>query len=338
MHFFITGHTGFKGSWLVTMLTQAGHRVSGVALAPEPGSLFEIAGLANRVHHDARGDIRQPKVVRQALQATMPDVVIHLAAQPLVRESYRNPRLTFESNVNGTFNVLESVSRCESVKAQLLITTDKVYRNVGARAGYREDDSLGGLDPYSASKAMADILIQSWAHSFSCPPTGIARAGNVVGGGDIGQDRLLPDLMRSFGLAQPALVRYPSAVRPWQHVLDCLNGYLLLIEHLLRNNPPVEAWNFGPDPAAFASVDEVSRIAAQAWGPQAVVKVDQAVHPREDELLTLDSSKARDQLGWTDRLSLTDAIDWTVAWTRAVAGGQSPLVQTIADVERFERT
>jgi CDP-glucose 4,6-dehydratase len=336
MHFFLTGHTGFKGAWLTILLTEAGHRVSGLALDPEPGSLFDRAGLSELVSNDHRGDIRDSSLVGGALADSAPDIVVHLAAQPLVRRSFAEPRLTIETNVNGTFNVLEAVSCTPSVRAHLVITTDKVYRNVDRDEGYREDEPLGGDDPYSASKAMADILIQAWAHSFENPPMAIARAGNVIGGGDVGNDRLLPDLMRSFTASQPALIRYPTAVRPWQHVLDCLNGYLMLVEYLLRYRPQCEAWNFGPDSADFASVSTVSDIAARAWGSGAAVLRDEANHPREAGILTLDSTKSRGELGWTDRLSLEESINWTVEWTRNVEAGHSPLDVCLEQVKRFK--
>lgn len=336
MHFFLTGHTGFKGAWLTILLTQAGHKVSGLALDPEPGSLFDRTGLAELLSDDHRGDIRNASLVAAALHDSAPDIVVHLAAQPLVRRSLTEPRLTVETNVIGTFNVLEGVAHTPSVSAHLVITTDKVYRNVQRTEGYREDEPLGGDDPYSASKAMADILIQSWAHCFDNPPIAIARAGNVIGGGDVGSDRLLPDLIRSFAAAEPALIRYPMAVRPWQHVLDCLNGYLMLVDHVLRYRPECEAWNFGPDPSAFASVSTVSDIAARAWGSGATVRIDDANHPREAGLLTLDSTKARRELGWTDRLSLDESINWTIDWTRAVNAGRSPLDVCLEQVRRFK--
>jgi CDP-glucose 4,6-dehydratase len=335
MHYFVTGHTGFKGAWLVLLLSEAGHTVSGMSLDPESGSLFEVAGLASRMAVDGRGDIRDATAVGQALGAASPDVVVHLAAQPLVRESYRDPRFTIETNVNGTFNVLEAVSRTDSVQAHLVITTDKVYRNVNRVEGYREDESLGGSDPYSASKAMADILIQSWTQSFPGVPTAIARAGNVIGGGDVSKDRLLPDLLRSFAAGTPAVIRYPDAVRPWQHVLDCLDGYLLLIQRLLDRGADAGAWNFGPGPASFATVAEVSALAATCWGEGAEVVVDEAGHPHEAAMLTLDASKARSELGWVDRLTLQDAVGWTVSWQQAVRTGASPLEAALGQVVAF---
>ncbi|MFZ4497882.1 MAG: CDP-glucose 4,6-dehydratase, partial [Candidatus Nanopelagicales bacterium] len=230
MHYLVTGHTGFKGAWMTMWLTSQGHQVSGLALDPEPGALFETAKLHPLLAHDIRADIRDSANVMDALRVTAPDVVIHLAAQPLVRESYLNPRWTFETNVMGTMNVLEAVQQTPSVKTQLIITTDKVYRNVNQVAGYVEPDPLGGDDPYSASKAMADLLTHSWVTSFGGPPTAVARAGNVIGGGDVCKDRLIPDVIAALASGKAPVLRYPNAVRPWQHVLDCINGYLMLVD------------------------------------------------------------------------------------------------------------
>lgn len=335
MHFFITGHTGFKGSWLILLLASRGHTVSGLSLNPQHGALYDIADLRQMVRSDFRGDIRDARIVRESIQASSPDVVVHLAAQPLVRTSLTQPRLTVETNVIGTLNVLEAASQLDSVQAQLLVTTDKVYRNTGQSQGYREDDSLGAGDPYSASKAMADLLIQSWLHSFPGPPSAIARAGNVIGGGDVSEDRLFPDLMRSFSGASPARIRYPSAVRPWQHVLDCLNGYLMLIDRVLAHREHLGAWNFGPNVNSFATVAEVSERAARCWGDGAKIQVESGVHIDEAKLLALDSTKSRSILGWMERLDLQEAIEWTVRWTRDVGRGVSPLAATLRDLEEF---
>lgn len=335
VHYFITGHTGFKGSWLTLLLTELGHNVSGLALEPDEGSLFQIAQLTKRVTGDYRGDIRDPKIVYEAIMTSSPDVVIHMAAQPLVRESYVSPRFTLETNVNGTLNVLEAVGQTGSVQAQVVVTTDKVYRNIDEIHGYREHDSLGGRDPYSASKSMADILTQSWTESFPGVPTAIARAGNVIGGGDVCRDRLMPDLMRAFSEDRPALIRFPSAVRPWQHVLDCLNGYLMLVDRLLADKVSLGAWNFGPESNSVATVEEVSRSAARLWGSQAEVKLDHGHNPHEAMLLVLDSSRARRELQWVDRLELEESIEWTVAWTKYVSRGDDPLQVSLDQAREF---
>ena len=334
MHVLVTGHTGFKGAWLTLMLNQAGHRVSGLALDPEPGALFETANVHELTEHDIRGDIRDASVVQHALAATQPDAVMHLAAQPLVRESYADPRWTMETNVMGTLNVLEAVSRTPSVRAHLVITTDKVYRNVRQVAGYVEPDPLGGHDPYSASKAMADLLVQSWTASFPGCTTAIARAGNVIGGGDVAKDRLLPDLMRAFASGVPAEIRYPQAVRPWQHVLDCLNGYLKLLDALLAGRGAGE-WNFGPGPESFVTVGAIADLAAQLWGPEAAWTTPRGDHPHEAELLALDATKARTELGWDDQLTHEQAVKWTIDFTRAVLVGKTPRDTALRQIDDF---
>ena len=331
----MSGHTGFKGSWLAIMLGHRGESVAGVALDPEPGSLFELADVSRDLLADIRLDIREAEPLRSIVAQQDPELFFHLAAQPLVRESYRNPEGTMSTNVTGTMNVLEALRHVPSVRAQVIVTTDKVYRNVGKREGYVESDPLGGDDPYSASKAMADILAQSWAQSFDLPPMAIARAGNVIGGGDVSQDRLLPDLMRSFVLGKTALIRYPDAVRPWQHVLDCLNGYLLLSDALLAGTG-AGAWNFGPPPQNVVSVGEVADIAARLWGPDARWEIDSDEHPHEAAFLTLDSTKARTELHWRDRLNVEEAIGWVVEWHKRVLAGQSARSVTIDQVQRFE--
>jgi CDP-glucose 4,6-dehydratase len=322
VHWLLTGHTGFKGAWLALQLAQSGHEVSGLALDPEPGSLYEAADVAPLLRTDSRGDVRDPAIVHGALAATRPDVVVHLAAQPLVRESYRDPRWTMETNVMGTFNVLEAVGRAESVRALLVVTTDKVYRNVRQVAGYVEPDALGGHDPYSASKAMADLLAQSWTASFDGPPTAIVRAGNVIGGGDVSTDRLVPDLIRSFVADEPAQIRFPDAVRPWQHVLDCLAGYRLIVDALLAGGGHGQ-WNIGPGPESFVTVGALADLAAQCWGSGAAWTGQAGDHPHEAELLALDATKARSELGWHDHLSFEQSVAWTVDWYRRVQSGQS---------------
>ena len=334
MHYLVTGHTGFKGAWLTLMLTEQGHEVSGLALDPLPGALFDTAGLSARCTDDIRGDIRDPQVVGGALAQVAPDVVIHMAAQPLVRDSYARPRWTVETNVMGTFNVLEAIAATSSVRAAVIVTTDKVYRNVHQEAGYVEADALGGHDPYSASKAMADLLAQSWVASFPGAPTAIARAGNVIGGGDVSPDRLLPDLLTAFAAGRPAEIRFPEAVRPWQHVLDCLNGYLTLADALIAGGGGGE-WNFGPGRDSFRTVGEVADLAAGLWGDGASWVSPPGEHPHEAGLLALDAAKAERELGWRNRLGFTDAVGWTLDWTCAVQSGQSPLAASLGQIAAF---
>lgn len=335
MHYLVTGHTGFKGAWLSLLLQSRGHSVSGLSLDPLSGSLFEVNRLAGTFARDARCDIRDAAATEAVIRETAPDVVMHLAAQPLVRESYREPRLTFETNVMGTYNVLEAVSRTPSVKAQLIVTTDKVYRNVDQVEGYVEDDCLGGDDPYSSSKAMADILTQSWIASFPGVPTAIARAGNVIGGGDVSKDRLFPDLIDSFAHSRPATLRYPRAVRPWQHVLDCLDGYLAVVDALLEGGGKGE-WNFGPGAESFVPVGKVADIAASYWGEGASWQADVGEHPHEANLLALDATKAERELGWANRLKFPESVRWTIEWQAAVAQGREPLDVTLEQLHAFE--
>ena len=314
MHYLVTGHTGFKGSWLVMLLSTMGHKVSGIALDPERESLFNEAAVSNLLEFDYRLDIRDCVALSEAMLAIKPDVVIHLAAQPLVRYSYNNPIETFETNVMGTLNVLESTKSLADLQATLIITTDKVYRNVSKQSGYIEDDPLGGDDPYSASKAAADIATQSWVASFAKSPVAIARAGNVIGGGDWAEDRLIPDIFRSYKESKSPVLRNPHSIRPWQHVLDCLNGYLILVDSMINNSKAGE-WNFGPDHLEKHSVSDViekfassSQVSSKAWS------LDEGENPKESNFLLLDSSKAREELGWQDFLTFDSAVEWTALW------------------------
>jgi len=334
LHYLVTGHTGFKGSWLVLMLKQLDHEVSGISLDPIKNSLFKTAKISKKMSFDERCDIRDVKRLTRKIQKISPDVVIHLAAQPLVRKSYSDPRETIETNAIGTFNVLEAVSKTPSVKANLIITTDKVYKNINQKKGYIESDHLGGDDPYSASKAMADIVTQSFVKSFPGIPTAIARAGNVIGGGDVSADRLIPDLINGFIKQKPVLIRYPSAVRPWQHVLDCLNGYLILVEKMLNNKVTGE-WNFGPDERSFKDVKTVADYLKNRWGQDASWITDKKENPHEAELLALDATKAETQLNWHNKLSFEETLDWTLDWHKAVTTGANPLEQTQAQINKF---
>jgi CDP-glucose 4,6-dehydratase len=338
MHYLVTGHTGFKGAWLALMLTRRGHTVSGLALEPVPGSLFERVQLSEMLFRDLRVDIRDGEATERAVTSLEPDVVLHLAAQPLVRESYRDPRYTYETNSLGTLSVLQAVEHTPTVKAQVIVTTDKVYRNVNQIWGYRESDPLGGVDPYSASKAAADLITQSWIAGSGCRvPTAIARAGNVIGGGDVCAERLMVDLVAAFSTGQAVRLRYPEAVRPWQHVLDCLNGYLDLTDLLLSGASSGEAFNFGPDTGSFVSVGAVAAAVASLWGTDSVVEVDEGAHVHEATLLSLDSRKAELELGWRNRLQFHDALAWTVAWEKQVRAGQDARAVSIAQIDEFMR-
>lgn len=318
MHYLITGHTGFKGSWLSLMLEMQGHKVSGISLNPPERSLFNQAKLSKIFEHDLRIDIRENVAIKQAVKKINPEVIIHLAAQPLVRESYRIPVDTFETNVIGTLNVLESTIELSSLKAVLIITTDKVYKNYNHLRGYTESDELGGDDPYSASKAAADIAAQSWIKNFATVPIAIARAGNVIGGGDWAQDRIIPDLVNAYSNEELPTLRYPNAIRPWQHVLDCLNGYLSLIEKQITENVAGE-WNFGPDLSIKYSVSNLVEAFAKEWGVRGNFwTLDSGVNPHEAGYLLLDSSKSRSALSWSDKLNFEDNVAWTAAWYQSV--------------------
>jgi CDP-glucose 4,6-dehydratase len=334
MHYFITGHTGFKGAWLTELLLAQGHQVSGLALDPLAGSLFEVAHVSKGLTVDVRADIRDRETLAEALRHASPDVVVHMAAQPLVRESYRVPRETFDVNVMGTLSVLEACSDAPSAHAIVIVTTDKVYENVDRIEGYREDEPLGAADPYSTSKAMADLLTQSWVKSFPGAPTVIARAGNVIGGGDVSADRLIPDLVRSFARGDRTMIRNPGAVRPWQHVLDCVAGYVRLADAVIEGTA-TGAWNFGPGPEGLVTVGEIADRAAALWGDGAGWDTDTGDHPHEANLLSLDASRARDALQWRDLLPYPTGLEWTIEWERRRNAGEDPGTLTRAQIHNF---
>jgi CDP-glucose 4,6-dehydratase len=336
MHYLITGHTGFKGSWLSLMLQMQGHTVSGISLDPLDKSLFNQANLGEIFENDFRIDIRNSKEVTRTMEKIEPEVIIHLAAQPLVRESYKDPFGTFETNVLGTLNVLEATKRLSNLKATLIITTDKVYKNHNHLRGYVETDELGGDDPYSASKAAADIATQSWVKSFATTPVAVARAGNVIGGGDWAIDRIIPDLVNAYSSNRLPTLRYPDAIRPWQHVLDCLHGYLLLVDGMTRGGIAGE-WNFGPRYDHPISVLTLVEEFAQAWGVDNSTNVfttTQLAFPKESQCLLLNSTKARKNLLWQDKLTFGQTVNWTSEWYREYLQGK-PEEITRSQVERF---
>ena len=335
MHYLITGHTGFKGAWLSLVLKNRGHSISGLSLNPSSGSLFETMELKNIFENDFRVDIKNLNPIKKIFKEIEPDVVIHLAAQPLVIESYKDPVNTYDSNIQGTLNILTATSCTSTVRAQLIVTTDKVYRNVNRNYAFVESDPLGGQDPYSTSKAIADLLTQSFTKFAKLCPTAIARAGNVIGGGDVSPNRLIPDLVNAYSRSEIPKLRFPNAVRPWQHVLDCINGYLKLIDYLLINQKS-EAWNFGPDESEFKTVSQVADLVGEFWGSELswVQNNDQKLH--EFELLTLNSSKSRKLLGWEDKLSFRESVKWTTDWYKDVSIGISPSEATLKNILKFE--
>lgn len=343
---FVTGHTGFKGGWLCLWLQRLGARVSGYALAPDTRpSLFELARVAEDMT-SRLADIRDIAVLRTAMIAADPEIVFHLAAQPLVRASYRLPLETFATNVMGTADVLEAARACPTLKVVQIITTDKVYKNHEWPWPYREDDALEGHDPYSASKAAAEMVVSSYRQSFlAAAGVSVAsvRAGNVIGGGDWAEDRLLPDCVRAFAAGRPAVLRRPGAVRPWQHVLEPLAGYLLLAqaqwgEFAQQCTPRLaHAFNFGPDTSGEATVGTVARCAADAWGVGAAVTEQPDLDaPHEAGLLTLDPSLARQLLGWRTRLSVSTAVALSVDWYRRCHAGADARALCLEQIAAYE--
>lgn len=315
----ITGHTGFKGSWLSLWLHELGAKITGVALSPEDyPNHWDLLQLPVR---DERIDIRDALAVQQLFSRCKPEIVFHLAAQPLVRRSYRMPLETWETNVMGTAHVLEACRHTPSVKAIVVITTDKCYENQEWVWGYRESDRLGGHDPYSASKAGAELVAASYRNSYfqheTAPLLATARAGNVIGGGDWSEDRLIPDLLRSLMANQSLEIRMPNATRPWQHVLESLSGYLCLGQRLLSGDQSsADAWNFGPDMEGNCRVSEVLVKLKAHWEPLRWHYSDQTQF-HEASLLYLDSSKVRSQLGWRPVWSLDTTLTTTAAWYQA---------------------
>ncbi|MDE2596946.1 MAG: CDP-glucose 4,6-dehydratase [Sphingomonadales bacterium] len=335
----LTGHTGFKGSWLLLMLERLGAQVTGLSLAPEtePALFDQIEGWRRCHHHVA--DIRDQETVAAVMREARPEVVLHLAAQPLVRRSYADPIETFSTNVLGTAHVLEAVRALDCVRAVVSVTTDKCYANDGRVAGYREDDRLGGHDPYSNSKACAELVSQSYRDSFlAAAGIGLAtaRAGNVIGGGDHSADRLVVDVVKAFLASQTPEIRNPQATRPWQHVLEPLTGYCLLAERLFAvPDRFASGWNFGPEQAETAPVSRVVELLARHWGVAADFAAQPGNHPHEAATLSLDSAKAHDQLGWQPRLTLEQAVDMTADWYRLVDAHADPAVVAIEQIERY---
>ncbi len=318
---FITGHTGFKGGWLALWLTEMGAKVYGYSLeAPTSPSFFDAVNLKNKIQNSAKGDIRNLSSLRNSIQEAKPSVIFHMAAQPLVRKSYQDPVETFMTNLIGTINVYESVRKTNAVEAIVNITTDKCYENQEQDRPYYEDDRLGGYDPYSSSKACSEIASSAYRNSF-LSEIGVklasVRAGNVIGGGDWASDRLIPDFFRSIENKEILCVRSPNAIRPWQHVLDPLLGYIILAEKLVtKGDNFAEPWNFGPDQSGAKTVSWVldrfsKKFSSAEW------QVENTKQPHESNILKLDISKAKTKLGWKPRWSIETAIDNTIIWYQA---------------------
>ena len=343
---FLTGHTGFKGGWLALWLASRGAIVRGYALDPctEP-NLFAAAKIGG-VIEDIRGDIRNQSTLEPALHDFAPEIVFHMAAQPLVRYSYEDPIGTYETNVIGTARVLDAIRRTPSVRGVVSVTTDKCYENIeDPRHAYKETDPLGGYDPYSSSKACAEIVSAAYRQSYF-PASKLAehkcaiatgRAGNVIGGGDWSVDRLLPDLVRGFVAGEPVRIRNPHATRPWQHVLEPLHGYILLAERLLTHNPTyATAFNFGPAEDDAQPVSWIVEKMTKLWGGNAswVLDPDPGVH--EAGYLKLDASRARAELNWRPRLNLETGLEWLVTWYKAAQSGEDMHAFTLAQISAYE--
>jgi CDP-glucose 4,6-dehydratase len=335
MKILITGHTGFKGSWMSVLLKELGHEVSGFSLPPRPTSLYQLGQFAKIFSTNHFGDLREQQTIREALDSSDPDVIFHLGAQPLVRYSYLNPVETFQTNVQGTLNLLEASTPWLTDGARMVVvTTDKVYKDLGAGISYDETSALGGYDPYSASKAMADILTQSWISTNPTQKLAIARAGNVIGGGDDSAERLLPDLINAFQNNKLPTLRNPNAVRPWQHVLDCVNGYWSLANSL-EESANRGAWNFGPEPQSFATVSELTELVGEQYGIPSSWKLQDGDQPHETQHLTLNSEKSKTKLKWRNILNLDDAVTQTTTWHKNVFNGADALVETTKQVQSF---
>jgi CDP-glucose 4,6-dehydratase len=335
----LTGHTGFKGAWLSRWLLDLGADVTGYALEPDTTpSLFEDLGL-ERLMDSRIGDVRDSERVAALVAQVQPQLVFHLAAQPLVRRSYAEPRYTFEVNTMGTVNVLEAVRACPACRAVVNVTTDKVYENPETGDPFNEAHPLGGHDPYSASKATSEIVTASYRDSFFSAAGGAgvatARAGNVIGGGDWAQDRLIPDCARALSAGDPVLVRNPSSTRPWQHVLEPLSGYLHLAAALLDDSSLAGPYNFGPDPRATQSVGEVVERFIGAWGAGAWDRPQDSPQPHEAGQLQLDIAKAHDVLGWEPVWAFGETVDRTAAWYRAFNEGEDPVGLVESDFDAY---
>ncbi len=342
---FLTGHTGFKGSWLCLWLHALGARVCGYALPPPTSpSLYELARVDALLEASTISDIRDAKAQAEAMAASGPEIVLHLAAQPIVRESYRDPVETYSVNVMGTVHLFEAARRCRGVKAILNVTSDKCYENREWVWGYREHEAMGGYDPYSSSKGCSELVTSAYRRSFFSPgeyashgvAVASARAGNVIGGGDFAADRLVPDCMRALMAGTPVRIRNPKAIRPWQHVLEPLSGYLALAERLVAEGPSFgDGWNFGPAPRDERPVEWIVRRLCDAWGGDASFDIDAGPHPHEAAYLKLDSSKARGRLGWAPRWCLEKALDAVVAWTTDHRDGKDLRTRCLAQIREY---
>lgn len=341
---FVTGHTGFKGGWLCLSLQALGAQVTGYALSPPSSpNLFDIARVSEGMR-SVIGDIRDRASLTEAMSAACPEVLLHLAAQPIVRESFRNPVETYSTNVVGTATVLDVAREQPTLRGIVSVTSDKCYENREWVYPYRELDPMGGFDPYSSSKGCAELVSAAFRSSYFNPAMyeqhgvalATARAGNVIGGGDWAKDRLIPDALQAFAAGRRVVIRNPLAVRPWQHVLESISGYLLLAERLVTQGPALGAgWNFGPEDRDIRPVHVVVERLAERWGGEAGWTQDPEVHPHEANLLRLDISKARLELGWQPRWGLEDALDAIVSWHRGFLAGADMRTETLRQIAEF---
>ena len=342
----LTGHTGFKGSWLSLWLQEMGARLVGFSLDPPTDSnLHEIAGVAGGME-SIHGDIRDLKQVSDAMEKFRPEIVFHLAAQSIVRRSYQDPVSTYTTNVLGTVNLLEAVRQCDSVAVMVNVTTDKCYENKEWFWGYRENEPMGGHDPYSNSKGCAELVTAAYRSSFfsnsSSPQRNVrvatARAGNSIGGGDWGEDRLIPDMIRAIMDKRPVIIRNPVAIRPWQYVLDPLHGYLTLAEKLWHEGHSfAEGWNFGPGETEVQNVSWIADRMTELWGDGARWELDKNLHAHEARYLKLDSSKARDLLGWKTRFDVAETLQCIVDWYRAYLDKQDMHAVTRKQIQEYAK-
>lgn len=337
---FVTGHTGFKGSWLTFLLTELGAEVKGYALAPKgDDSHFEMLRLEEKIEHEV-GDICNAKCLNEAIQSFRPEYVFHLAAQALVKKSYADPADTIQTNVMGSVNLMDAVRHCDSVRSLVYITSDKCYENVEWVWGYRENDQLGGRDPYSASKAAAEIVFSAYARSFFAlrPDLGAAttRAGNVIGGGDWAEDRIVPDCIRAARSGAAIQLRNPKSTRPWQHVLEPLSGYLLLAAQLrLRPQEYSGSWNFGPSTDEVRTVSEVAHVIIQRLGRGSVELDLSGQHQHEANLLQLNCDRAHQLLGWRPRWHVEKTLEATAEWYKAWLNGENVENTTRAQIQDY---
>lgn len=341
---FVTGHTGFKGGWLCLWLQQLGADVTGYALAPPTNpSLFDVARVAEGMR-SVIGDVRDSATLSKTMREAAPDVVIHMAAQPLVRRSYVDPVETYSTNVMGTVHLLEAVRQASSVRAVVNVTSDKCYENKEWVWGYREGEPMGGFDPYSNSKGCAELVTSAYRSSFFNPgkysehhvALASARAGNVIGGGDWAEDRLIPDIMRAISEGRPVVIRNPHAIRPWQHVLEPLSGYLLLAQKLYVDGVAyAEGWNFGPHDDDAKPVQWIVERLTRKWGDGASWKLDRADHPHEAHYLKLDCSKARMRLDWQPHWHLEQALEMIIGWQRAWLNNEDMRVTTLKQIGQY---